>query len=636
MNTRDRRSPVLPDKRRWSNADKGDVHKVVFTYVENIERQQFALFNRFVQLEELYDPNTPNSPGMTEMSEADAIGLVIENVIASNVDTVTAQIAATEVRPRFMTDDGDWKVQKTAEKLEWYAEGVGKLLGEGKGAGPTCGVHRPCRQAFKEAAKKGTGIVKVYTDAFDQIRVEHVRIDDIVVDEAECRNGGKPRQLHQRMTNCDREELRAAFPEFEQEIDRAQRSPIWQGRNWAGYRPIVDDSIVAIESWKLPIGRKGHKNYVPGRHTICIDGCDLVDEKYTKPHFPMAAIWWSERTTSFYGISLAERIAGIQRALNKRNWQIDRNLDHYAVPVTYVDMADANLAIQSINRIGTVVVTTGERPTTVTPQANSPEVYQNRIDLKNAAGEDAGVNRMASQGVVPAGIDSGVGVREVRASSTTRFAPQEADFQQLVLDVYELVIDNCKDLGDAAPEITRKAKFGSRKINWADVDMGDVRVQIAAASTLSRTPAGRYQTALEWAQAGVISTDEWRKLTQHPDLDHILSLYTQGMESVERDLEAIEEGKVVVPEPPGNMQLMVRMGQMRYLRDRDLENVPDGVLDGLIQYFTLAAHMLDMANQAAAANQNAAPGGPPGAAEMPPNAQPQAALAPQAMQLRAM
>src|SRR5688572_31685312 len=48
--------------------------------------------------------------------------------------------------------------------------------------------------------------------------------------------------------------------------------------------------------------------------------------------------------------------------------------------------------------------------------------------------------------------------------------------------------------------------------SWADVDMGDLEFQLTAASTLSRTPAGRMQTALEWAQAGVITTD--RKSTR--------------------------------------------------------------------------------------------------------------------------
>jgi hypothetical protein len=623
---RTRRQAPPPDKRRWWNADEGQVHKVVFPYVDRIERDQFLLFNRFVQLEHLYDPNCANSPdAMIDDGDAEGIGLVIENVIASNVDTVTAAIAATDVRPRFMTDDGDWSVQRTATRLEWYAEGLGKLLG----------VAKACRRAFKAAAKKGTGLIKVYTNSWDEVKVEHVRVDDIVVDEAECRNGGTPRQMHQRMTNVDREELKARFPEYTDEIDRAQTGRGWS-RMWAGYRPIDDDSLVAIESWKMPIGRFGYDGYRAGRHTITIDGCDLLDEEWHKDEFPFACMVWSEREAGWYGISLAERIAGIQRALNKRNWQIDMNLDHYAVPVTYVDMADANLAIQSINRIGTVCVVKGERPLTITPQANSPEVYQNRETLKGSAFEESGVSRMAAQAAKPAGIDSAVGMREYRDQTTQRFAPQEKDFESFVLEVFVHILDCCKDLGADAPVVTRKAKFGARKIKWGDVDMGDVKVQIAAASTLGRTPAGRYQTALEWAQAGVITTDEWRRLTKHPDLDHILSLYTQGMESVERDLEAIEDGHTVVPEPFGNLQLMARMGQMAYLRDRDL-GAPEEILEALRQYTVLAAHML----AGAAANQNAG-AGPPGSAALPPGAgtspmptQPEAALSPQAMMLRA-
>lgn len=633
-----RRGSAPTPIRHWFDAEEDRVHTEVFQYVQTVERYQFHTFNRFLQLEILYDPNAPFARDIyLSTATVETPGLVIENVVASCVDTVHASIATSDVRPRFMTDDGNWSVQRTAKRLEWYAEGVGKKLK----------VMDACKKAFKSMAKKGTGVVKAYTDQFGDVKVEAVRIDDLIVDEAECRNGGTPRQMHRRMTNVDRGELKAQFPDKEVEIDRAQTGKSWS-RMWAGYRPIINDELVVIESHKLPIGKKGKPGYRPGRHTICVDGADLLDEEYDKPYFPYACAVWQEREAAFYGISLSEGIAGIQRALNKRNLQIDRSLDQFAFPTTYVGMADAHLAVQTINRVGSIVPVKGQIPQTVIPQAVSQEVYQNRNDMKGAAYENSGVSRMASQAVKPAGIDSGVAMREYRDQTTQRFAPQEKAFEQLVLDVYWLVLDCCKDLGEDAPVIQRKGRFGTQKIRWADVDMGDVAIQIAAASTLSRTPAGRYQTALEWAQAGVITTDEWRKLTDHPDLDSVLSLYTQGMESVERDIEAIEEGYNVTPEPFGNLQLMARMGQMAYLRDRDMGNIdgtdgcPEEVLEGLRQYVVLAADMLDKASQAAA-NTNAA--GPPGA-EMPPDqagapmpgppgGQPVAALAPQAMQVRA-
>jgi hypothetical protein len=608
MPTRTTLRPSTPEpKQHWYDAGEDEVHGEIFAYVELVERQQFDTYNRFHVLEVLYDPNAISAPGAGQ-GTTETPGLVIENVIASNVDTVTASVAATDVRARFMTDDGGWTVRRTARRLEWYAEELGKKLK----------IPEACQKAFKSAAKKGTGVVKAYVNQFGEPQVEPVRIDDIIVDEAECRNGGTPRQMHRRMTNVDRGELQAMFPKHAKAIGLAQT-----GRNkrdvWAGYRPILGDELVVIESHKLPVGRKGKPGYRPGRHTICVDGCTLLDEKWTKPHFPYACIVWSEREGAFFGISLSEGIAGIQRALNKRNLQIDRHLDQYAFPTTYVNQADANLAVKTINRIGQIAVVKGDPPKTITPTAVSPEVYAHRDSLKSAAYENSGISRMAAQAVKPPGIDSGVAMREYRDQTTQRFAMQEKAFEKLVLDVYWLVLDCCKDLGDAAPAVTRKGRFGTRKIKWADVDMGDVTVQIAAASTLSRTPAGRYQTALEWAQAGLISADEWRRLSEHPDLDRVLSLYTQGMESIEEDIEAIEEGYAVQPEPFGNLALMVRMAQMAYLRDRNVgdddgeHSAPEEVLEGLRQYAVMAAHMLTLPAKANQAPGEQIPAGPPGA-----------------------
>lgn len=614
----------MSSSKPWWQADEGRVFSQVIPYVQSVESAQFDLFNRFVRLAALYDPNG----NLGDLRENVAPGVVTENVIASNVDTVTAAIATVDVRARFMTDDGDWSTQRTAKMLEWYAEGLTDLLG----------IAAQVRRAFKDAAIKGTGIVKVYADEFEDIHVERVMVDDIVIDEREVMSGASPKQMHQRM-KVDREELIAQFPEFEDEIRRAQTGIGRDWSKWADYRPVEHNEVVCVESWRLPIGKKGRDGYKPGRHVIIIDGCDLLDEPYEKTCFPFARMVWSERINGWYGIGGAERILGHQRTLNKRNLQIDRQLDQGAFPTTYVRIADANISTKTTNRLGTIAVIKGDVPTTIIPQAVSAETYQNRTETKSSAFQEFGVSMMAAQATKPAGIDSGVAMREYRDQTTQRFAMQEKAFEQLWLDVIWLCLDVCKDLGKDAPVISRKAKFGARKVKWADVDMSDVRVQISAAAALSRTPAGRYQMALEWAQAGVISTDEWRRLTEHPDLDRVLSMYTQGIDSIEKDIEAIEDGEYVVPEPFGNLQLMVRTAQMAYLRDRDL-GAPEEVLEGLRQYAVQAAHML---SPEPAENPEAAMPGAPGEAPpmdpgmMPPagGPAPTSALAPSAMQLRA-
>lgn len=606
-----------PPTKHWFNAEKGEVHRLVFEYVQKVEADQFDTFDRFVKMEALYDPNSAAAIA-NGISANDAPGMVIENVIAANVDTVCAQIATAEVRPRILVDDANWSTARTAQQLEWYTEQVGKQIG----------IHDACKRAFRSAAKKGTGVVKVFTDAFGEVRAEAVRIDDIVVDEAECRNGGLPRQMHRRMTCVDREELKAMFPDMAEEIDEAQSS---RPRNsvWAGYRPIVDGELVVIESHRLPTGRKGKPGYKPGRHTITADGVDLLDEPYEKAWFPYACVTWTEREAAFYGISLSEGIAGIQRALNKRNLQIDRQLDQHAFPTTWVSMADAHLAVQTISRAGTIVPVKGERPKTEVPQAVGGEVFAHRQALKDAAAENSGVSRMASQAVKPAGIDSGVAMREYKDQTTQRFAPQEQSFEELELHCHFLAIDCCKDLGADAPQFYKKAKFGSKKVKWKDVDMRDVKVQLSAASTLSRGAAGRAQAALEMAQAGVIDTDEYRMLLEHPDLERIISVYTQARKCIEADIEAMEDQFAVTPEPYGNLAMMIRMGQMAYQRDRDLDGCPEEVLEALRQYVVIAADMLEPA-PAPSMGMGEAAGMPPGAMPAGP---PQAALAPQAMSL---
>jgi hypothetical protein len=283
------------------------------------------------------------------------------------------------------------------------------------------------------------------------------------------------------------------------------------------------------------------------------------------------------------------------------------------------------MTVKTQNRLGSIAICKADYPHTIAPPQVHPEVYANTRDMKAASFEESGLSRMAAQSTKPAGLDSGASIREYRDATTQRFATQEEAFERFVLDTHWLMIYWCKQLGAKAPDIYRQSRYGSKPIKWSDVDMGDVRIQIVAASTLPRTPAGRTQTVLEWAQAGVISQEEARRLMGHPDLERALSLYTSALESIEEDLEAIEDGKAVAPEPFDNLRMAVWRATAEYHLIRKA-GAPERVLEALRQYITQAAYL----ESTRAANANAAPQGAPA------EPAPQAALAPQAMQLRAM
>ncbi len=618
----------------WWRAKKGEVNQNLRQYVRRIEQAQGAIFDRFVKLEVLYDPNSS-----LYGQSGEQLAHVEENAIASNVDTVTAVVAATEILARYQTDGADWGMQRLARHLEWYSEELAKDLK----------IADKCRSAFKECAKKGVGLTKAYI-VWGQVRVERVFVENIVVPDDEIRGGRTPKQMHQ-WDYVDLEELCARFPKHEDAIIASAKNR----RNWRGWSTGnlmgIDLDVELLESWRLPIGVKGQPGYKPGRHIIAIDGLDLLDEKYEDDCFPFAIGIWSERATSWYGISGAERIAGIQRALNRRNWQIERQNDQCALPTQYVRPVDAHLTVKS-SRIGAIVPIKGDYPVSVTPVAVSGETYQNRVDLKESAGEEFGQSRMATHATKPAGIDSGVALREYKDQSTQRFALQEKMYEQLVLDTIWLAIVCCKKLGAKAPTMTRHARFGGRKIPWKEVNPRELKVQIAAASTLGRSPAGRKQMVIEFAQAGIVTLDEARALLRSSDLERALSLYTAALENIEYCIDQIADGAIVMPDPVMNLKMCVWRGQQELQIWAASAESPDGApeerVEALRQFVSQAIWMMKRA-EGNAANQNAMSGAtaPPMPADpnmpidqsmMPPvpmDGPGVAAFAPSAMNLRA-
>lgn len=605
----------------WWKAPAGEVHRRLIPYVKTIEQRQSRYLDSFVMHEAHYDPNGPAAE-MASLGYQRQLRGIKENVVAVCVDTVTAALAATEIRARFMTDGGDWSTQRRAMLLEQYAEEMTTRLKIGKA----------CRAAFFACAKKGTGVVRVYADQDKQIRVEPWMVDNILVDDRECANGTAPRQIHFRQPDFDCDELCQQFPEHEEAIMKARGATV---TGWRASRLALGESrndVLLIESIRRPLGVKPDgwedmsakerkaSGYVPGCHAYCVSGADLLVEEWHKPHFGIAEIRYFEREGNWYGGSLVERILPTQRVLNRRRDQQDRQLD-LAVPIHYIDPIDAKIAIQQ-TAAGSFVPIKGQRPTTVVPTVIGAEIMNQIMDARASAIAEIGLNDTMTRGVKQPGLESGAALREAKDQGSQRFAMPEKAFECLWLDTVVLVLDVCKDLGDDAPKLTKQSRFGPREVPWSDVEITDAQVQIAAASTLARTPAGRVQTVLELTQAGALNVDELRKLLDHPDLKRTNSLYTSSMEAIEHDFEHIKEGYFVLPEPFVNLDMAQTYAQQEYLVERE-NGAPESVLEGLRAYAVNAADLLS--RPAANANVPMDPtmgGAPPIGGALPPGTPP--------------
>ncbi len=593
------------DREPWHKADKGKVSDVVFEQVSKLEQDQSEAMERMARLYWLYDPEAENSGDNTGTMRSKA-QQVVQNLIASNVDTVCAIVTATDIRPRILTDDADWSLQRKAEHCSWYGEALGRKLE----------LHTKCAEAFRlGGAIKGIGLVQVDIDRRGEIFSEMVLPDDIIVSRDEA-HYGYVYQMH-RAKVVDARKLISEYPEHKEEIQAAAGGGRMQ-RNWPDYRPVGKEQVAVLESWVLPVGTKGEEGYVPGRHTVVISGADLLDDEWEWSFFPFAEFRWAVRARQWHGISLAERIAGMQKVLTKYHWQMDLLIDKWAVPTTYVQPADANIAIKSTNRAGTFLVTkSGTPPATVIPPAISADMYRRASDIEAMASRETGVSTMAAHGTKPAGIEAGVALREYRDATTQKFALQEKAFERFLLEAHFLALWCAKRLGKKAPEVVRRSVHGPRKIKWKDVDVFELKVQMVAASTLGRTPAGRAQFVMEMAQGGVISKDVANRLLMpHSPLDveRELSLYSAAMNSADCDIEYILDGGEAWPTAYQNASMNVWRGQNMLLRishaEDEKRSAPEEIIERLRQWVVQSAWIVSQSQKTPAAPPGAALGAP--------------------------
>lgn len=639
---RDRREP---DARTLRSAKREDLADLAMDRVMSITRNQHGLFDRFLKLEALYDPNSWAATGSHQSLEKSLRrsgpgAQVVENVIASNVDAITGSLATDIVRAKFETTGADWKTQRRARELQYWTDGADAALE----------LDGHVREKVREASKKGTGVVRVDNNAYGELEATSPLIDDILVDEGALQPNGQPMEVFQRH-RIDRDELAAQHPDYETEIQESEpstRESIYSvawGR-WFDDGRLQRNQIGMLEGWILPVGRKGRPGYKRGRHFKAIARAVILDEKWEEKGFPFAKFVWVPRPGAWYGISGAERIAGHQRRLNKQNWQFDRQLDQHAVPTTYVDPADANIMPVTHNELGTIAVSRGSRPVTVIPQAIGAEQFTRHRDIKDGSFEEFGQSRLQATAMKPAGIDSGVALREYKDQSSDRFGSQTVDIELFKLECILLAIRAARRLGSKAPTYYRQTFMrGTQKIRFSQVDPDETKTQIAPASKLARTPAGRKQAVIELAQAGLITTDESRRLLQHEDVERELSLYTAALENIDRALEDVKDGFIVMPHEFMNLAMCVRRGEAE-LNSSEQNGAPENVLEGLRQFTVVAAWILAQKEMAAAPAMGAAPmpagPGAPGAMPMDPMAppmlgpgagMPMPAFAPQAMQV---
>ena len=583
---------------KWWDSKK-EVHEGVMDRYNAIVEDQGYRRDQNLQNLRLYGNNYNSGLSNSTYSRTKSASMrhrVTLNVIQSMCATVTAKIAKNRPRATFLTSDGDYVMQRKAKMLDKFCAGQFYATK----------IYDVAPKVFLDAAVFGTGAMKIY-EGDDGIEVERVFPDEIVVDDREAIYG-EPRQLFQ-VKYVDRDVLHAIYPERRDEIyAAASMEDDADGKS-------ESNQVMWIEAWHLPSG----KDAGDGRHVICIDGATLREEPYERDYLPFVFIRWTERLLGFYGQGLSEQLTGIQLEINKLLFNIQEQM-HLAKPKVFVEAGSKIAKAHLNNETWGVIEYRGTPPQFFVPRTVSGEIFSHLDRLFSRAYEITGISQLAAQSKKPAGLESGVALREFQDIETERFMITAQQYERVFLDAAHQMIDIARtaaERGDNFEVISHGDKF-IEKIKWKDINLKNDQyvMKIYPTNLLPTTPAGKLQKVVEMLQGGLLSQQEARSLLDYPDIAAVNNMAMAAYDDIMQQIEQmIEHGRYTPPEPFTDIPLAMKLVRSAYLKAK-VNKVPEERLDLLRRFLeecvALIGRMQAEAQQMQAAAQ---------AEQMPPEPQ---------------
>lgn len=516
-----------------------------------------------------------------------------QNVVKSVIDAVVAKISKTKVRVRFLTDGGSYSQKQRSLMLNKFLSG---LFYETE-------THDITTKAFRDACIFGTGFIKIYSkEIFNKeknklekkVAIERVSPDEIIVDPLDSYNG-KPRALHQ-IKYISRNTLLAMFPDKKTEIMRAN---VHESGEAEGQ---YVEMLKVVEGWALAVGKS------KGKHIIQVDGEPLFEENWDKDHFPFAIIRYTEPLFGYFGSGITEDIKGLQIEINRLLFSIQNAMHMLSSPKILVQKGSINLRHYT-NEIATFIEYDGPmKPEVYAPSAVPNGAIEQVQMYKRDAYQLAGISQLSASSQKPEGLNSGKAITEFRDAETERFSQTVRAFEQLHIDLAEIMLDVVREIGDDYQTTAFDRVRGIEVVDWRKIkiDKNGYVMQIFTGSQLPKDPAGRLQAIQEYLQSGILSANDALELLELPDLDAKIELQLAPYRNIQKNLDQIMEGKEAsLPEvtDPLDFALKEAMQSYAYARERGFS---DEVQEQLRIYIEDVEGLIRQAQEQEASRQMAA------------------------------
>lgn len=597
----------------FAEDNKGRRHEAIWEIVERIRRaQEYRRVNDLLHASLYGNVQLLGlTPGNYSKPAAGAHARLSLNVVRNMTAAAVAKLfAKNKIKPTFTTVNGDASLREKAQGLEDFSLGV---FYDNR-------THRMQRRQGIDTCVFGDGLIEVYPD-FEAKRVRHQRVLpwEMFVDDAEAIYGD-PRCIYRRRY-VDRQQLLKRFPDKQQIIEDAKPD---EGE-WNNAPDRTCDYVPVVTAHHLPslevedLDSEDHDGLI----TMCTSAGVLFDKPYPYPTFNYVNMRWSEDPAGWHGVGLAAELAGIQAEINDLLEEIQRA--HRLIKGHWLVEKGSQVILNHINDdLAAIVKYVGVAPQYHAPVAIAADVYQHLWNLYEKAYEIAGINQLAAQSQKPAGLNSGVALRNYADLQTERLLTQGMELEDATVELTELSLRAARELAKHG-EVRIKAKTGDgmRKINFSDIDMrrDDYLLQAFPTSMLPATPEGKWAMVQDWINTKFVSAEDGFELLDFPDTRGFAKRKLAPRKIIERNIAMIrDEGKWVPPEPLDNHELALRLVP-EAIDEARLDGVHPKRVNMMRKYVTLTEK--HMARRAAAqGGAVGAPGGAPPAPPMTPGAPP--------------
>lgn len=474
--------------------------------VKDIEKRQYFIHEGNKRHARIYAGYLPSSyVGASVRAPFAATKAVIRSIC----DIAHAMIVRNRPKSTFVTDGADFETQQAAEDMDQFLVGAYEIGG----------LYEVSPRSFHDSTILGTGgwkLVQKGSGEDFKVVYRRVQMDDIIVDEDECREDLQPENLFQRSVVRTSQLIRRyASGDDKESVERRRHLLASMNTNdWPNLQ-LPRDRTVLIEAYHVDPDDKS-KN----RRVLLASGVVLEDKPWPFDFFPYEFLYWNLPQSGFYGDGIAYRQFGRQERITYLHKWIQKVLDLYGTPTAWVDPAGGPPTLQMSNDIGKVILSR-RKPEFQTQQIVPTEVYSWLDKLEADGRSDEGISDYMAQNQLQPGIESAPAQRELSYKEGQRFAPVSQRWEHAIgvstaRKTVAMYRHHAKN--HAPPRVRWADRRLMYDIVWPDLAEDAYMIRPEASNLDSLSPSARTQAVLELAQTGWISPLQGRAMVAIPDL----------------------------------------------------------------------------------------------------------------------